>query len=321
MGRSVGTCYCSATSPKRIPPEVAIRVTRSKEKANPRSALANSRGLEITQLVTVDRTLRSACLVASRRATGGTAARVAGGRTVRASVGGTAVAVVATASRTSGGGTGNRGRRAADGRGSGTGRGGGATASGSGGTAASGSGAVRVSDGGAAHGSGGSTAGRGSRGTRRSATVVAGLLAQVPANSATLVAAVAMATLLAALRANLLALHLVTAARGRSAARWRWGTAARGGRSRATMGREGIRHAGTNEQNGDRKRCPLHVWYYSWKGTSGTETVANPRNHKQSRRSLAWCRADGLSPTALLEFHTKIFVRNHFAPSCERAVI
>ena len=94
----------------------------------------------------------------------------------------------------------------------------------------------------------------------------------------------AAGSLLAALDLDFLALGLTAAGRRGSAAR-RSRRTATGGGSRAAVAGVHFSDAGTHEQNGSRESCPLHVWYYSWKGTSGTETVANPRDTSQPSRN------------------------------------
>lgn len=221
------------------------------------------------------RTSRTSHLVASR-SRGSAAGRVGGSRTVRSDRGGAAASGSgSTAGR-------NRSRSTSDGRGSATdGRGSGAGGGSSGAAAhGGGSGAGRRGGSTAGHAGGSGAAGGGS--ASRSAAVAAATMAQAQSESAATVAAVTVAPLLAA--ANLLATHFLAAARGWCTATRGRSTAARGRGGSAAVGRQRFRNAGTDEQHCDGKSCPLHVWYYSWKGTSGTETVANPRNRVQRQR-------------------------------------
>jgi hypothetical protein len=264
------------------------------KKTKPRSDLAASRGLESFQLRSGRRKVSPITLVAGR-SPGSTAARVNRSRTVGAGVG---------ANRTHRGSTaggGNRSRGTSHSRGSTTDGGGSRTGRGNGGAAAStctvadhggstadpsGSGAARVNSGGSAAGDrGGSRTGRGGstgRAAARSAPTVAPT--EATEQSAATVAAGAMAPLLHALRASRAALRLLAAAGSRRTVRRSRGTAAGGG-SRTSVAGGDFSNSGTHEQNGSRESCPLHVWYYSWKGTSGTETVANPRDTGKPHRN------------------------------------
>jgi len=190
---------------------------------------------------------------------------------------------------------------------------------------ASGSGAVRINRGGRTGGhSGGSGAARGSTpvsggGTGRAAARSASqpALLEQPAQAAAGAAAVAVAALLAALRPNLLALDLVAAAGSGGNVRRSRSTAAGSRGSRTAVAGEHVRNAGTHEQNGSRERSPLHVWYYSWKGTSGTETVANPKASGRATTATTSCRAEGCFRPLPSETHTRNFVRQYPGPSCE----
>jgi hypothetical protein len=264
------------------------------KKTKPRSDLSISRGLENFQLRSVRLAVSQITLVAGR-SPGSTAARVNRSRTVRTGVG---------ADRTHGGSTAGgsgRSRSTGDSRGS-TADGGGSRTVGSDGRAAastdtvadhggstadpSGSGAARVNSGGSTAGDrGGSRTGRGGS-TGRAAARAAATVTSTEATEqpATLVAAGAMAPLLHALRASRAALRPLAAARRGSGIRRSRGTAAGRG-SRTSVAGGDFSNSGTHEQNGGRESCPLHVWYYSWKGTSGTETVANPRDTGKPHRN------------------------------------
>ena len=300
-----------------------------RKKTKPRSDRSVSRGLESFQLRPERPEVSQIALVAGR-SPGSTAARVNRSRTVGAGVG---------ANRTHRGGTAGGGNRSrgtshsrgstADGGGSRTGRGnGGAAASTSpvadhGGSTAdpSGSGAARVNSGGSAAGDrGGSRTGRGGstgRAAARSAPTAAPT--EATEQSAATVAAGAMAPLLHALRASRAALRLLAAAGSRRTVRRSRGTAAGGG-SRTSVAGGDFSNSGTHEQNGSRESCPLHVWYYSWKGTSGTETVANPRDTGQPNRNQPFagrrlgCRFGHLNLTP--RFSTHGAVTHHVKGLC-----
>lgn len=266
------------------------------KKTKPRSDLAISRGLEFFQPRSVRLEVSRITLVAGR-SPGSTAARVNRSRTVRTGVG---------ADRTDGGSTAGgsgRSRSTGDSRGSTADGGGSRTVGGDGGAAArtvansvadhggstadpGGSGAARVNSGGSAAGDrGGSRTGRGGstgRAAARSAPTVTST--EATEQSAALVAAGAMAPLLHALRASRAALRPLAAAGSRSGVRRSRGTAAGGGGGTSVAGGD-FSNSGTHEQNRGRESCPLHVWYYSWKGTSGTETVANPRDTGKPNRN------------------------------------
>ena len=266
------------------------------KKTKPRSDLAASRSLETFQPRS-ERLVVSKITLVAGRSPGSTAARVNRSRTVRTGVG---------ADRTHGGSTAGgsgRSRSTGDSRGS-TADGGGSrtvgvgsdgraaastdTVADHGGSTAdpSGSGAARVNSGGSAAGDrGGSRTGRGGS-TGRAAARAAATVTSTEATEqpATLVAAGAMAPLLHALRASRAALRPLAAARRGSGIRRSRGTAAGRG-SRTSVAGGDFSNSGTHEQNGGRESCPLHVWYYSWKGTSGTETVANPRDTSQPSRN------------------------------------
>ena len=265
----------------------------------PRSDLAISRGLGLLQLRSARLEISQTQLVAGR-SPGSTAAGINRSGTVGAGVGADSTHGGSTAGGSGGSrSTGNSRRSTADGGGSRTGRGdGGAAAVAStnvvgdhGGSTADpgGSGAARVNSGGSAAGDrSGSRTGRGGSTGRPAATVAATESTQAAqeaaARVATGVALRTMALLLAALRASRTALRLVAAARRGSAARGSRGTAAGGGGGTSVAGGD-FSNSGTHEQNRGRESCPLHVWYYSWKGTSGTETVANPRDTSEPNRN------------------------------------
>lgn len=271
-------------------------------------------------------------LVAGRSATGGTAAGVNRGGTVRAGDGADGTSRGSTGGSGRGGGTSGHHRGTANRSRSGAGGGHG------GGTAVAeaihqamvsastgGSGAVRVNRGGGTSGDGhGSGAARGSTpvvggGTGRAAARSASqsALLEQPAQPAAGVAPVTVAALLAALGPNFLALDPLAAARSRGTVRRSRGTAAGGRRSRTAVAGERFRNARTHEQNGDREGSPLHVWYYSWKGTSGTETVANPKVSGGVTTATTSCRAEGCFDLLLSETHTRNFVLRAVGPSCE----
>ena len=272
-------------------------------------------------------------LVAGRGATGGTAAGVNRGGTVRAGDGADGTSRGSTGGSGRGGGTSGHHRGTANRSRSGAGGGH------SGGTAVAeaihqavvsastgGSGAVRVNRGGSTRSHhGGSRAARGSTpvvsggGTGRAAARSASqpALLEQPAQPAAGVAPVTVAALLAALGPNFLALHSLAAAGSRGTVRRSRGTAAGGRRSRTAVAGERFRNARTHEQNGDREGSPLHVWYYSWKGTSGTETVANPKVSGQVTTATTSCRAEGCFDLLLSETHTTSFVLRAVGPSCE----
>jgi hypothetical protein len=264
------------------------------KKTKPRSDLAASRGLESIQLRSERLEVSQITLVAGR-SPGSTAARVNRSRTVGASVG---------ANRTHRGSTaggGHSGRGTGDSRGSTADRTGSGAVRSHGGAAAStgtvadhggstadpgGSGAARVNSGGSAAGDrGGSRTGRGGS-TGRAAARPAAPVATTESTEqpAATVAAGAVAPLLHALRASRAALRTLAAAGSRRTVRRSRSTAAGGG-SRTSVAGGDFSNSGTHEQNGSRESCPLHVWYYSWKGTSGTETVANPRDTSQPSRN------------------------------------
>lgn len=266
-----------------------------RKKTKPRSDLAASRGLETFQPRS-ERLVVSKITLVAGRSPGSTAARVNRSRTVGTGVGADRTNRGSTAGGShSGGGTSHSRGSTADRSGSRTSRGdGGAAASvansvaNHGGSTADpgGSGAARVNSGGSAAGDrGGSRTGRGGstgRAAARSAAPVA--TTESTEQPAAAVAAGAMAPLLHTLRASRAALRTLAAAGSRSTVRRSRGTAAGGG-SRTSVAGGDFSNSGTHEQNGSRESCPLHVWYYSWKGTSGTETVANPRDTSQPSRN------------------------------------
>jgi len=275
-------------------------ISCSLENTKPRSDLAISRGLGLLQLRSAGLASSQIALVAGR-SPGSTAAGVNRSGTVGAGVGADSTHGGSTAGGGNrGGGTGHSRRSTADGGGSRTGRSdsGGAAAVAStnvvgdhGGSTADpgGSGTARVNSGGSAAGDrGGSRTGRGGSTGRPAATVASTestqAAQQAAARVATGVALRTMALLLAALRASGTALRLVAAARSRSGVRGSRSTAAGRGGGTSVAGGD-FSNSGTHEQNRGRESCPLHVWYYSWKGKSGTETVANPRDTGEPNRN------------------------------------
>lgn len=285
------------------------------------------------ELNSADHTVWPSELVAGRSATGGTAAGVNRSGTVRAGDGADGTSGGSTGGSGRGGGTGGSHRGTANRSRSGAGGShGGSTAVAEAihqavvSASASGSGAVRVNRGGSTGGhSGRSSAARGSTpvsggGTGRAAARSASqpALLEQPAQPAAGVAPVTVAALLDALRPNLLALDAVAAAGAGGDVRRSRGAAAGSRGSRTAVAGERVRNAGTHEQNGNRERSPLHVWYYSWKGTSGTETVANPKVSGEATTATTSCRAEGCFESLLPETHTQSFVLHECEPSCER---